>query len=66
MKIFNGTDQIIRKSWKGQQHTCVEGLPFPEKNPVISTARGVSLLIAIYIGILTPFKLAKANATFAL
>ena len=46
--------------------TCVVGLPFPEKNPAINTARGVSLFIAIYIGILTPFRLANANATLAL
>lgn len=46
--------------------TCLEGLPFPRKNPAISTASGVSLFMAIYIGMLTPFKLAKANATFAL
>lgn len=46
--------------------TCVVGLLFPEKHPAISTASGVSLFMAMYIGILTPFKLAKAKATFAL
>lgn len=46
--------------------TCVGGFPFPRKHPATSTARGVSLLIAIYIGMLTPFRLASANATFAL
>lgn len=49
-----------------ERDTCIVGFPFPETNPAISTARGVSLLIAIYMGILTPFKLAKANATLAL
>jgi hypothetical protein len=49
-----------------QSFTCVGGFPFPRKNPDTRTARGVSLLMAIYIGMLTPFKLARANATFAL
>jgi len=35
-------------------------------HPLTNTARGVILLIAIYIGMLTPFKLARANPTFAL
>lgn len=51
---------------KAQSLTCVEGIPFPEKHPAINTASGVSLFMAMYMGIFTPFKLAKAKATFAL
>jgi len=46
--------------------TWVVGLPLPNKTPEIKTASGVSLLMAIYIGMFTPFKLARANATLAL
>lgn len=46
--------------------TCNGGLAFPRKKPTTSTARGVSRFRAMYIGILTPARLARANATLAL
>lgn len=43
-----------------------DGFAFPKKNPAIRTVSGVSLFRAIYIGILMPFRLARAKATFKL
>jgi hypothetical protein len=56
----------VQNDLKKHTLTCVGGFPFPRMHPPTSTARGVSLLIAIYIGMFTPFKLARANPTFAL
>jgi hypothetical protein len=54
------------KEVQNRVKTYVGGFPFPRMHPATNAARGVILLIAIYIGMLTPFKLARANPTIAL
>ena len=63
--IING-NILKRKKKKRVVNTSVEGLELPEKKPVTRTAKGVRRLRAMYIGIFTPLRLARANATFAL